>query len=45
VKPSCSRVEDPSVLEMPVPWITNNSSSSGMDQPVPRVLQKAELEK
>jgi hypothetical protein len=39
-------VEDPIVLEMPAPWmITKNSSSSGVDQPELRVLQRAELEK
>ena len=39
-------VEDPSVLEMPVPWMTsNNISVSGMDQSELRVLQRVELEK
>jgi hypothetical protein len=38
--------EDPSILEMPAPWmIIKNSRSSGMDQPEFRVLQRAELEK
>jgi hypothetical protein len=38
--------EDQSVLEMTVPWDDpKNSSSSGVDQPELRMLQRAELEK
>jgi hypothetical protein len=35
--------EDPSVLEVPLPWDGKNSSSSGVSQSLE--LQRAELEK